>query len=810
MKCVDRTAPLVRRATLLFKAVLALALAGLLIPAGAWMHERAFADDEELIEVGRTMPDEMEVPTINDAGLGDKPESVEAELILDGKRDVDDGEDDEGAIGDVDESAVGAEGVESVHDEDPLEGSKPEGDVAPLSDVAIDGKIDVTLFPDGLGYGKNAIDLMDASKGGKISGVVNVQMSLEDEHGYYDFPLSERHALSCFTTASSDPSVATADVTLNEGSWPVLTITGHSEGSAIIELGYAFQRYQGSCSVPVAVLDEANAVTGMTLAASSYEQIVFEHDSSWLQYDGSFVAPEVIVDLEDPSLPASASVDELFSLTVSGNAVSGARMSGAWGSQGDSDESLRHRLYTISFTSVRPGSSTVTVSLRSDPSISASLQVDIIGRNPELSVSDMACVVGDAGDFDGALPDSVWNYLRIHPAYDERQAFVTNAISSDESVVRILQRDVSSASILETACPYTFAALKKGSSTITLTDLLGKSCSFEIVVASDGSDVVTSIDLSKSELTLKTNDLDGAHLQVAIVKDETEPIEVKWSSSDVAVAKIAQSDDGGAWIMPVGVGQCVVTVTAGSKAAACMVTVEAAKVAEATSGSDLQAEVALPKAPSPEIAAELKSLSLSVTKTPSSVSAGVDGAVDAMSNEDKTVLGVFDIHFVEEDGTEHAWGADKALEMDVRILMDAEMKALAKTGSLSIWHVDGKGDRVKMDSWIEGDYLVFRTMHFSYYLLVHDPTAPPSLGNGDGVDGEATQPPSGESVIGREPVAPVSGSGIEKASLRALGVSADLSQTGDDAQEPVFPLAFLCLAMGAVMLISLRRVCQES
>lgn len=110
----------------------------------------------------------------------------------------------------------------------------------------------------------------------------------------------------------------------------------------------------------------------------------------------------------------------------------------------------------------------------------------------------------------------------------------------------------------------------------------------------------------------------------------------------------------------------------------------------------------------------------------------------------------------------------------VRVKMTAAMKALT---NLKVLYVAEDGSTQAMDTWTEGDYLCFRTSHFSTYVVT-----------GEEAKGEPTQPAT-PSQPGQQTTTKVT----KKSAKTTKGT---LANTGDQA----LAVAFIMAVVGASLI----------
>lgn len=820
--CVDNVKDVVSRVQ---RGLLAVTLVLFLMPAGAWTASRAYAEGEELAE--------QEVLEASDIPASQAED--DDELKLEVSTDPDAGQPTDS---DADNNTVGAVAEDGLVDDEAAmsdstdeSGAAPieeDAGIAPASDIVVDDTVEVLGYINGTGGAGNVIldTAIDCSSDSNIAVPIWFVPQDYQNDEWEALPEIEKDATDCFSVISNDPDILTAAYSYNPQSnldrKGELTLRGLSAGMASITVDYAYGRFKGSITLNVYVVDHSNLPVSIRSLAPSFEVHAFsvqrsdntiwwnsygtdydpypEFDDSFYQRYTTGFAAYLAVELEDPSIPCTAKMCDMLEVSIDGNSVSLDATSVILDNGGSAS---RPSVAMIVGYSEAPGRSTVTVSVKDRPELSTTFDMIVKDDVPELTVSDVTVAVGDVargidwgswGDTISTewpfLPQYAYSYMMYQqwnsddPLYEG--PFVTSASSSDGAIIRI--DEISSDG--KDMCPYRFTAVGEGIATITLKDIFDKEYTFNVTVtaASDEEERIDSITLDKNTLTLKTSDVLEDNILTATIEGGSEGSVYShaWSSSDVSVARVEpmEGDDSRCRVVPVGVGECIITVTAGGKAAVCKVTVEAAKVASSSASSDLKVEIKLPFAPDAETMQELSGLALVVNKKTVEPSDSQSSALDALSQEGKGVQGVYEINFVNaSDGTIHPWNKPN-VAMDVRILMDDGLRAVASRG-LTVYYLDDNGGRVAMTTWVDGDYLVFRTTHFSTYALVYDagtdttPVAPPE--STPSTPADPLNPISGPVSPGNMGTAPTL---PDDTSGEVSGVA--LSQTGDDV--PAGPL----------------------
>lgn len=800
--CVDNVKDVVSRVQ---RGLLAVTLVLFLMPAGAWTASRAYAEGEELAE--------QEVLEASDIPASQAED--DDELKLEVSTDPDAGQPTDS---DADNNTVGAVAEDGLVDDetavpDPTDesGTAPteeDAGIAPASDIVVDDTVEMDIYIAGSSDYSAAIDISDTSKGGQITVPISIWPKVVDDE-WDSLSYADKLSQECFNIVSSDEEIATAICSYNPNSdkpsEPELTIKGHKAGVVSLTINYVFGRYKGSRAIEnVYIEGQANNPIRICSAASVFDELVFESQNglvSWSTryepypeypnaYSEDFLARggsfPIFVDLENPNVPCTTLDKELFDYKLEGDSISNPSIQAVpFFSLGASDRPFDTYLFHAQIEKL--GTTKVTLSTKDDPTLTTTFDVVVKDEKPELIVTDIASKVGEVsmikesscGAYDWVfMPRNTGNFIHLYS--EVSNPFIVSASSSNEETMQVTTID--DPSYDEEVCPYRFTAVGEGIATITLKDIFDKEYTFDVTVtaASDEEERIDSITLDRDTLALKTSDVLEDNILAATIEGGSEGSVRShvWSSSDVSVARVEpmEGDDSRCRVVPVGVGECIITVTAGGKAAVCKVTVEAAKVASSSASSDLKVEIKLPFAPDAETMQELSGLALVVNKKTVEPSDSQSSALDALSQEGKGVQGVYEINFVNaSDGTIHPWNKSN-VAMDVRILMDDGLRAVASQG-LTVYYLDDNGGRAAMTTWVDGDYLVFRTTHFSAYALVYDadtaPVAPPE--STPSTPADPLNPISGPVSPGNMGIAPTLS---DDTSGEVSGVA--LSQTGDD------------------------------
>lgn len=257
---------------------------------------------------------------------------------------------------------------------------------------------------------------------------------------------------------------------------------------------------------------------------------------------------------------------------------------------------------------------------------------------------------------------------------------------------------------------YTVTALKTGSGSFVITaESLSQTVSVTVI------NPVQKVELNKTSLSLTVGDA-SAKLSATVNPADADDAAVSWTSSDSSVATVKDGV-----VTPLKAGTATITATCGDKTATCAVSVAARTIAGVASSDGTDVSVSAEN----DVAAgfaQNNNISLVVEK-PTDLSDAANAAISGLEQGSTKVAEKLDIKLLKDgEAIENYDG----MSFIVRVKMTAAMKALT---NLKVLYVAEDGSTQAMDTWIEGDYLCFRTSHFSTYVVT-----------GEGGKGEPTQP----------------------------------------------------------------------
>ena len=257
---------------------------------------------------------------------------------------------------------------------------------------------------------------------------------------------------------------------------------------------------------------------------------------------------------------------------------------------------------------------------------------------------------------------------------------------------------------------YTVTALKTGSGSFVITaESLSQTVSVTVI------NPVQKVELNKTSLSLTVGDA-SAKLSATVNPADADDAAVSWTSSDSSVATVKDGV-----VTPLKAGTATITATCGDKTATCAVSVAARTIAGVASSDGTDVSVSAEN----DVAAgfaQNNNISLVVEK-PTDLSDAANAAISGLEQGSTKVAEKLDIKLLKDgEAIENYDG----MSFIVRVKMTAAMKALT---NLKVLYVAEDGSTQAMDTWIEGDYLCFRTSHFSTYVVT-----------GERAKGEPTQP----------------------------------------------------------------------
>ena len=223
------------------------------------------------------------------------------------------------------------------------------------------------------------------------------------------------------------------------------------------------------------------------------------------------------------------------------------------------------------------------------------------------------------------------------------------------------------------------------------------------------------IELDNTALNFTVGDV-AKKLSAVVSPSDADNADIVWTSSNEAIAKVENGT-----VIPVSAGSATITAQCGNLSAACMVTVAAKQIA-ASAGGKVEVSVVDENGVA---AGKIDEGTRLVVEEPSHLTEAAKTQIEGMKTDVVKVLETLDIHFEKSDGSVVEIANGDGASMVVRIKMTESMKKLT---NLKVLHVSDEGAVEAMDTWMEGDYLCFRTTHFSTYVVIgQEPSQQPSV-----------------------------------------------------------------------------------
>lgn len=240
-----------------------------------------------------------------------------------------------------------------------------------------------------------------------------------------------------------------------------------------------------------------------------------------------------------------------------------------------------------------------------------------------------------------------------------------------------------------------------------------------------------SIALSESTKTVTVGD-SSFTLTVLADPADADDVSVAWSTSDASVATVAPTGE----VRIVGSGTANIVATVGEKTATCVLSVKAKELASASSDSGFVASVVADDANTVKALEEKIGSKFNLVVNSAAVTAPVQKAFDGFQAAGLTIAETFDIHFSKDNGDEIVINDDD-VSLTVKIKMTDAMKAL-DPATLLVSYIADDGTVEKKETWVDGDFLCFKTSHFSTYAVTGRPSVVSGSDGGDGGNGEST------------------------------------------------------------------------
>lgn len=260
---------------------------------------------------------------------------------------------------------------------------------------------------------------------------------------------------------------------------------------------------------------------------------------------------------------------------------------------------------------------------------------------------------------------------------------------------------------------YTVEALKSGNGSFKL--VAGENGTVGQLVTVSVTNPAQKIELDNTALNFTVGDV-AKKLSAVVSPSDADNADIVWTSSNEAIAKVENGT-----VIPVSAGSATITAQCGNLSAACMVTVAAKQIA-ASAGGKVEVSVVDENGVA---AGKIDEGTRLVVEEPSHLTEAAKTQIEGMKTDVVKVLETLDIHFEKSDGSVVEIANGDGASMVVRIKMTESMKKLT---NLKVLHVSDEGAVEAMDTWMEGDYLCFRTTHFSTYVVIgQEPSQQPSV-----------------------------------------------------------------------------------
>lgn len=308
---------------------------------------------------------------------------------------------------------------------------------------------------------------------------------------------------------------------------------------------------------------------------------------------------------------------------------------------------------------------------------------------------------------------------------------------------------------------YTVTALKTGSGSFVIT-----AGSLSQTVSVTVTNPAQKVELNKTSLSFTVGDA-STKLSATVSPADADDTTVSWTSSDSSIATVKDGV-----VTPLKAGTATITATCGDKTATCAVIVAAKTIAGVAGSNGTDVSVSAENNVAAGIA-QNNSISL-VVEEPTDLTDAANATISGLEQGTTKVADKLDIKLLKDGEVIEDY---EGMSFIVRVKMTAAMKALT---NLKVLYVAEDGSTQAMDTWTEGDYLCFRTSHFSTYVVT-----------GEEAKGEPAQPaqPVTPSQPGQQTTTKVT-------KTSAKTTKGALANTGDQT----LAVAFIMTVVGASLI----------
>lgn len=282
------------------------------------------------------------------------------------------------------------------------------------------------------------------------------------------------------------------------------------------------------------------------------------------------------------------------------------------------------------------------------------------------------------------------------------EAGLPGAVDDDDDSIVLKDTDSKVFKVSGEGGSYTVEALKSGNGSFKL--VAGENGTVGQLVTVSVTNPAQKIELDNTALNFTVGDV-AKKLSAVVSPSDADNADIVWTSSNEAIAKVENGT-----VIPVSAGSATITAQCGNLTAACTVTVAAKQIAVSTNGK-VEAYVTDENGVA---SGKVDGGTRLVVEEPSHLTEAAKIQIEGMKTDAVKVLETLDIHLEKSDGSVVEIANGDGASMVVRIKMTESMKKLT---SLKVLHVSDEGVVEAMDTWVEGDYLCFRTTHFSTYVV---------------------------------------------------------------------------------------------